>query len=141
MKTARTDAELDRLLPEMDDSLLSEGLPLYLRPQECFKKFYGSVHDKDGRQQLFDPIMGWFVKRYGYDAMDWDRVIGRFPVRVRGGVYLVQAPLVLEETVIKLTDRIEGLPQEIRNTFTLEEFETLGNEIVGPTFSYLSLYT
>ena len=49
MKTARTDAELDRLLPEMEDCLLSEGLPLYLRPQECFKKIYGSVHDKDGR--------------------------------------------------------------------------------------------
>ncbi|MFL6427264.1 MAG: HEPN domain-containing protein [Acidobacteriaceae bacterium] len=141
MNKALTETELAKSLITMDDSLIAEGVPLYLRPQECFKNLYGSVRDQDGRKDLFDPITLWFVRKYGYSAMEWDQVIGRIPVLLRGCVYMVQVPLVTEETLIEVKDRVEGLPAEVRDSLTDEESGGLLHEVLQPALSYAKLYT
>src|SRR5580692_7562340 len=70
-------ANLDARLAGLDKELVSAGIPLKYRPLDCFKSLYGSVPDGPRRAQLFDPVIEWYLKKYG-DAARWDGIIARF---------------------------------------------------------------
>jgi HEPN domain-containing protein len=141
MQKPLSETELASRLPVIDDELRAQGMPLHLRPLECFTHVYGSVQDNDGRKQLFDPITLWFVQRYGSKAMEWDGVIGRVPVILRGVLYLLSVPSFSQETLVEVIDQVEGVPNEVRNSLTREEYESLVHEMFGPAHSYGQLYT
>lgn len=86
---------MDVQLADLDREFVAAGIPLKYRPLDCFKRLYGSVPNGPQRTQLFDPIIEWYLKKYG-DAVRWDGVIARFPISIRGIVYLGQARFVGE---------------------------------------------
>jgi HEPN domain-containing protein len=139
MATQLPDGELHLCLIKLDAELSALGLPLRFRVMRCFNSLYGSVPDGELREKLFEPITSWYLDKYGEQAQ-WDGVIGRIPVLLRGAVYLVRVPFVLTDTVIRFTDRFEGLPQEIASTFSPEEFDLLGRQVAGSTLSFQKLY-
>lgn len=140
MATQLPDGELHLRLIKLDAELSELGLPLRFRVMRCFNSLYGSVPDGELREKLFEPITSWYLNKYGEKAQ-WDGVIGRIPVLLRGAVYLVCVPFVLEDTIINFTDRFEGLPQEIASTFSGQEFDLLGRQVAGPTLAFQKLYT
>jgi HEPN domain-containing protein len=95
--------------------------------------------DGELRCRLFDGVTIWFINRYG-DRAIWDGILGRIPVILRGDVYLVQVPYVTGDTLVKLTDRFEELPQKIAEEFTSHEFEELGGKIGAGSEAFYSLY-
>lgn len=140
MVTKLSDKELHLRLTELDAELASLGFPLRFRPMRFFQAIYGAVPDGGLRHELFDPITLWFIERYGNQAK-WDGIIGRIPVQLRGEVYLLQVPCVTQDTMVKLTERLENLPPEMAPTFTTEEFNELAHKIFGGTSSFFKLYT
>jgi hypothetical protein len=139
MHSKLTDKELDLHLTHMDLELNSQGLPLRFRALQCFKSLHGPVPDGPLREALFEPILVWFSTRYG-DRVNWDGVIGRVPVILRGDVYLVQVPLVKEDAIINFTDRFEGLAPNVAESLLREEFEELGRKVGGATLAFMKLY-
>lgn len=77
-----TDTSIGTKLQTIDDELTNAGIPLRYRPLECFKRLYG-VADMGRREQLFDPLVRWYLAKYGEQAQ-WNGVIGRCPVLIRG---------------------------------------------------------
>jgi HEPN domain-containing protein len=139
MVTALSEAALDVVLTQIDEAFEREGEPLRFRPVEALKTIYGDVADGPVRNQIFGEIVRWFWTRYG-KQIEWDGIIGRIPVLLRGKLYLVQVPFVETETLQKLTDRFEGLPVDIAESFTFEEFNELGRKITAATDAVSRLY-
>jgi len=96
-----------------------------LRPLEAFKSLHGSVPDGELRNSLFAPIAAWFIQKYGKRA-EWDGVVARIPMLIRDNVYLLAVPFIAGDAVLRFTDFIEGLPQEIEKSMTPEEFKMWG---------------
>jgi HEPN domain-containing protein len=114
-------ANLDVQLADLDKELVSAGVPLKYRPLDCFKRLYGSVPDGPRRNQLFDPVIEWYLKNYG-DAARWDGIIARFPIFIRGVVYLGHARFAGEEEILApFEEGIEGLPKDLTESLTPEE--------------------
>lgn len=134
-----TEEELNSRLSDLDSKLLTQGVPLRLRPLQSFKAIYGAMPDSELRNALFSAIAGWFVRKYGNSAV-WDGVVGRIPIIIRGEIYLVVVPYTSGDTALKLTDQIEGLPQVIVDTFTSEEFETCARTVAALSLALYKLY-
>ena len=132
--------DLEKRLGVLDAEFKARGLPLKYRPLQAFKDLYGTLPDGPERVGLFDPITRWFITKYGESA-HWDGVIGRIPVLVRGSVYLVLVPFSVGDTVARLTDHIQDLPDDIAATLTEEEFEILARKVGGATTNFRTLYT
>jgi hypothetical protein len=94
-----------------------------LRPLEAFKVLHGSIPDGERRNSLFAPIAAWFIERYGTRAQ-WDGVVARVPFLIRGNLYLLAVPFITADTALKLTDFVEGLPQDVADGLTPEEMGT-----------------
>jgi HEPN domain-containing protein len=139
VKTFTKDELAARLKP-LDEELKAQGIPLRFRPLECFKKLYGPLPDGDVRKKLFDSVTMWFLDCYG-ERVQWDQVLGRIPVLVRGELYLVDIPFVGEDAVVKLTDRIQGLSKEIAESFSQEEFSELAAKVAAAAEALNKLYT
>jgi len=139
MKTFTKDELAARLKP-LDEEMKAQGTPLRFRPLECFKRLYGPLPDGDLRKGLFDSVTLWFLDRYGARA-EWDQVLGRIPVLARGELYLVDVPFVSEDTLVKLTDRIEGLSKEVAESFSPDEFRELAAKVTAATEALNKLYT
>jgi hypothetical protein len=134
-----TPEELDLRLCRLETEFVAQALPLRYRPLQSFKTIYGDVPDGPLRNALFEAIGSWFRGRHGERAV-WDGVIGRIPIFLRGDVYLVQVPSTIGDATVRLTDRIEGLPEDIAVTFTPEEFGNLGRKITGTSLAFQKLY-
>ena len=131
-------ANLDFQLADLDKELVSAGIPLKYRPLDCFKRLYGSVPDGPRRTQLFDPINEWYLKNYG-DAVRWDGVIARFPIFIRGVVYLGQARFAGEEEIMApFEEGIEGLPKDLVGSLPPEEKRPIMEKL---TFGSRNLYS
>jgi hypothetical protein len=126
-------------LAEIDKQFSEHAMPVRLRPLEAFKLIHGAVPDGELRNSLFAPIAGWFIQRYGKRA-EWDGVVARIPMLIRGNVYLLVIPAVTSETAVRLTDYIEGLPQEIAESMTHEEFQVWGEKAMLATSSVYKIY-
>lgn len=113
-------ADLLSRLHDIDKQLANRSMPIRLRPLEAFKVLYGSVPDGERRDSLFAPIAAWFIELYG-DRVRWDGVVARVPILVSGNLYLLAVPFTSTNTMLKLTDFIEGLSQEVADSLTPEE--------------------
>jgi hypothetical protein len=61
------------------------------------------------------------LKKYG-EAVRWDGVIARFPILIRGVVYLGQARFVGEEEALApFEEGIKNLPKDIAQALTAKE--------------------
>src|ERR1700686_4995885 len=136
-----TKEDLAAKLDPLELDWIRQGLPLKRRAAESFKRIYGSVLDEHGRKNLFDDITLWYIEKYGSEAMEWDGIIGRIPVQLRGELYLVRVPFVTETTLVKFTDRFENLPSAIADSLTPEEFDLLGRRVSSATLGWQSIYT
>jgi HEPN domain-containing protein len=132
-------AVLDSRLRDLDREFRSQGIPLRYRPLACFKSLYGTNHAAPEREALFNPVAAWFHKEYG-EQVAWDGVIGKFPVFLRGEVYLVSVPFTSADAIVKLTDRIEGFSSVKSGPLMQDEFEDLGRVVAGMTPNVQSLY-
>ncbi len=133
-------ANLDAQVTELDKELVSAGTPLKYRPLDCFKRLYGSVPDGPRRAQLFDPVIEWYLKKYG-DVVRWDGVIARFPIFIREAVYLGQARFVGEEEVLaSFEEGIEGLPKGLAQSLTPEEKRPIMEKLTFGSRSFYSLH-
>ena len=130
----------EKSLQELDDELKGWGVSVHLRPLECFKRLHGPVHCKARRKELFDPIILWYRGKYGA-AAEWDGVVGRFPLLIRNEVYIGLARFIEEgEALVDLTEDIEGLPNEIAGSLSLEEFRPVAERQANANSSFRSLY-
>lgn len=130
----------DRQLEDVDNELASAGVPLRYRPLDCFKQLYGSVPEGQRRQDLFDPIMEWYLRKYG-DAVRSDGVVARFPILIRGIVYLGQARFVAEgEILASFEDGIEDLPKNIARSLSPEELRPVMEKLTFGSRNVYSLY-
>jgi HEPN domain-containing protein len=133
-------AKFENQLAELDKELLSAGVPLKFRPLDCFKRLHGSVPDGPRRAQLFDPIVEWYLKKYG-DAARWDGIIGRFPIFIRGAVYLGRARFVGEEEVVApFGQGVEGLSEDLARSLTSEEKRPVMEKLTFGSRNYYSLH-
>jgi HEPN domain-containing protein len=133
-------ANLDVQLADLDKELVSAGIPLKYRPLDCFKSLYGSIPDGPGRAQLFDPVIEWYLKKYG-DPVRWDGIIARFPILVRDVVYLGQARFVGEEEVMApFEEGIEDLPKDLAQSLTPEEKRPIMEKLTFGSRSFYSLH-
>ena len=133
-------ANLDVQLADLDKELVSAGVPLKYRPLDCFKRLYGSVPDGPRRNQLFDPVIEWYLKNYG-DAVRWDGIIARFPIFIRGVVYLGHARFVgEEETLAPFEEGIEGLPKDLAESLTPEEKRPIMEKLTFGGRNFYSLH-
>lgn len=133
-------ANLDVELADLDKELVSAGIPLKYRPLDCFKRLYGSVPDGPRRAQLFDPVIEWYLKKYG-DAARWDGVIARFPIFIRGVVYLGQARFAGEEEMLAPFDEgIEDLPKDLAESLTPDEKRPIMEKLTFGSRSSYSLH-
>lgn len=131
---------LDAQLADLDKELASAGIPLKYRPLDCFKRLHRSVPDGPQRAQLFDPVIEWYLKQYG-DAVRWDGVIARFPILIRGAVYLGQARFVGEEEVLApFEEGIEGLPKDRAQSLTEDEKRPIMEKLTFGSRSFYSLH-
>lgn len=111
-----------------------------LRPLECFKKLHGPVNNKARRKELFDPIVLWYVAKYGAAAI-WDGVIGRFPLIIRGELYLGVARFVEEgEVLVDFREEVEGLPEAVAGSLSVEEFRPIAERMTNANSGFRSLY-
>jgi HEPN domain-containing protein len=131
--------ELNSRLEVIDAELQAQALPLKYRPLESFKSIHGDVPDGPLRGSLFDSIAAWYQDRYGKRAAP-DGTIGRIPLLLRGEVYLLLVPLTEGDTVVRLIDQIDGLPEELGATLSREEFEAIGRKAAGATLNFQKLY-
>jgi hypothetical protein len=131
--------ELGLRLTHIDAQLLERGTPLKHRPLEAFKAIYGTISDGELHNSFFEPVVAWFIEKYGESAK-WDGVIGRGPIIIRGHVYLIAFPFTSGDACLRLTDHIENLPQNIRETFTAEEFKDVGRKAAGAMLFFGNLY-
>lgn len=116
-------ADLFSRLHDIDEQFTKSSVPIRLRPLEAFKVLHGSMPDGERRNALFAPIAAWFIERYGNRAQ-WDGVVARVPFLVRGNLYMLAVPYISADTVLRLTDFIEGLSQDIIDSLTPEEMAT-----------------
>jgi HEPN domain-containing protein len=116
-------ADLLPRLRDIDEQFTKSSVPIRLRPLEAFKVLHGSIPDGERRNSLFAPIAAWFIERYGTRAQ-WDGVVARIPFLIRGNLYLLAVPFITADTALKLTDFIEGLPQDVADGLTPEEMGT-----------------
>jgi HEPN domain-containing protein len=135
MSAVLSDAQLEHV----DRELAAAGVPLRYRTLDCFKKIYGSVPDGPRRKELFDPIIEWYLRKYG-DGVRWDGVIARFPILIRGVVYLGQARFVSEERLASFEDGIEDLPKDIVRSLSQEEVRPVTEKLTFGSRSFYSLY-
>jgi HEPN domain-containing protein len=133
------DASLRSRLAEIDKQFIEQSMPVRRRPLEAFKLLHGSVPDGERRNSLFAPIAAWFIERYGKRA-EWDGVVARIPLLLRGNLYLLAVPFVGGDAILRLTDFIEGLPQEIAETMTQEEFDVWGEKAMLAASSVYKIY-
>ncbi len=75
MNAALSDGQLE----EIDRELAATGVSLRYLALDSFKKTYGSVQDDTERERLFDPIIAWYLSKYG-NSVRWDGVIARFVI-------------------------------------------------------------
>ncbi|HMG86738.1 MAG TPA: HEPN domain-containing protein [Terracidiphilus sp.] len=133
-------ANLDLQLEDLDKEFLSAGIPLKYRPLDCFKRLYGSVADASQRARLFDPVIEWYLNKYGDEAR-WDGIIARFPIFIRGVVYLGQAQFVAEEEVMTpFEEGIEGLSADLARSLTSEEKRSVMERLTLGSRSFYSLH-
>ena len=123
MKNQSPSTDLPSRLREIDEQFANRSVPIRLRPLEAFKLLHGSIPDGELRSSLFAPIAAWFIERYGARAK-WDGVVSRVPLLIRGNLYLLAVPFIAVDTALKLTDFVEGLPQDIARSLTPEEMAT-----------------
>jgi len=122
-----TGSSLNTRLEDIDKQFVEHAVPVRLRPLEAFKLIHGSVPDGELRNSLFAPIAAWFIERYGKRA-EWDGVVARIPMMIRGDLYLLAVPFIASDATLRLTDFIEGLPPEIAESMTQEEFAVWGEK-------------
>lgn len=131
---------LDAQLADLDKEFVAAGTPLKYRPLDCFKRLYGSVPDGPQRTQLFDPVIEWYLKKYG-DAVRWDGVIARFPISIGDIIYLGQARFVGEQEVLApFEDGIEGLSRDLAQSLTPEEKRLIMEKLTFGSRSFYSLH-
>jgi HEPN domain-containing protein len=124
----------------LDEEFLAAGVPLRYRPLDCFKKLYGSVPDGAQRNQLFDPLIEWFLKKYG-DSVRWDGVVARFPILICGAIYLAQARFVVKgEVLANFQDGIEQLSGEVAGSLSPEEKRPILEKLTLGTRGFYSLH-
>jgi len=128
-----------RLLTAIDAQLSGRSVPRKYRALTALKALYGAVADDALRNSLLEPIVFWFIEKYG-DNVKWDGVIGRGPIVIRGNVYLIAFPFTSGDAYLKLTDHIENLPQKVQETFTEEEFKDVGRKAAGAMMHFGTLY-
>jgi HEPN domain-containing protein len=130
----------NRSLEELDEELKDAGTPLRYRPLDCFKKMFGSVPDGTRRQELFDPIIEWYIGQYG-DAARWDGIVARFPISIGGVVYLGRVRFVAEgEVLANFEDEIEDLPKDIARSLSPEEMRSALEKLTFGSRNFHSLY-
>lgn len=130
---------LEAKLQMIDDELANAGMPLRYRPLECFKRLYG-VAKEEHRERLFDPLMQWYLTKYGEEA-HWDGIIGRCPILIRGKVYLGVARFSASaETVVSSRDQVEDLSDEIANSLTESESKTVAEKLMNANLELRTLY-
>lgn len=132
--------EIIARLTVLDKELKDRGIPLHLRPLECFKKLFDPVSDVDIRSRIFDFLTSWLIENYGDRAL-WDEVVRRVPILVRGDVYLLQVPFVAQDTAVRVTDCIEELADAIRENLSREELQGLMERATFASEEVLKLYT
>jgi HEPN domain-containing protein len=126
-------------LQKLDDELASTGVPLRYRPLECFKKLYGAVGN-ERREELFDPLVQWYLAKYG-DEAQWDGIIGRCPILIRGKVNLGLARFsAAAETVVNWRDQIEDLPESIAMSLTEAERNAISEKLMVANLELRTLY-
>jgi HEPN domain-containing protein len=136
MNGSASDAQLENI----DNELTSAGVPLRYRPLDCFKKLYGSVPDGPQREKLFDPITEWYLKKYG-EAVRWDGVIARFPILIKGVVFLGQARFVAEQEILApFEEGIEGLSKDLAQRLIPEEKRPIMEKLTFGSRSFYSLH-
>ena len=131
--------DLDSRLAEIDKQFVEQAMPIRLRPLEAFKLLHGSFPDGELRNSLFAPIAAWFTQQYGKRA-EWDAVVARIPVLIRDNVYLLAVPFITGDAVLRFTDFIEDLPQEIAESMTPEEFKVWGERGMLITSAVHTIY-
>jgi hypothetical protein len=138
-QTGTTGSLLPSRLEDIDKQFVEHAMPVRLRPLEAFKLLHGSVQDGELRNSLFGPIIAWFTQRYG-DRAQWDGIVARVPILLRGNLYLLAIPFITSGTALQLTDYIEDLPQEVPETMTREEFSAWGEKAMLAAFSVYKIY-
>jgi len=134
-----TKEQLSLRLTEIETQLSGRGIPRKYRALEAFKALYGEVSDGVMRNSLLEPVFFWFLEKYGESAK-WDGVIGRGPIIIRGSVYIIAFPFTSGDACLKLTDYIENLPQNVRETFTEEEFKDVARKATSAMLHFGTLY-
>ncbi len=124
----------------VEAELKAAGVPLRYRPLDTFKRFYGSLADGPERVKLFDPINAWYLGKYG-NAVAWDGVVARFPILVKGVVYLAQSRFIERgEVVVDFQETIEGLPPDIVVALSMEEKRLILEKLALSNRSFRSIY-
>ena len=127
------------LLEAEDDALSQQGVPLRYRPLECFTKLYGAVPDGPARDVLFDPIIQWYLEKYG-EAVRWDGILGKFPIVIKGAVYLGLARFVGKGTFVRdWRDGVEGLPPSVAESVSRDEFRLIAERLTLGSNAYAHL--
>lgn len=130
----------EKQFEDLDNELIAAGVPLRYRPLDCFKKLYGSVPDGPQRDELFAPLISWYLKKYG-DAVRWDGIVARFPVLIRGVVYLGQARFVgAGEVLANFQEGIEQLPDEVVRSLSPEEKRPILEKLTFGARGFASLH-
>lgn len=133
-------AGTEKQIEDIDIELLAAGVPLRYRPLDCFKRLYGSVPDGARRNELFEPLIDWYLKKYG-DAVRWDGVVARFPILIRGVVYLGQARFVGEgEVLANFQEGIEQLPDDVARSLSPEERRPILEKLTFGSRGFSSLH-
>jgi HEPN domain-containing protein len=123
-----------------DEVLSKQGVPLRYRALDCFTKLYGAISDGPAREVLFEPIISWYLGKYG-TAARWDGVVGRFPILIKGSVYLAAPQFVRKGTVVRdWKESIENLPGPIASSVSLDEFRHIAERLSISSTSYAHLY-
>jgi HEPN domain-containing protein len=112
-------------IEQIDYELIARGIPLILRPLKAFHETSG----KSGGQgsialEAFDEIADWYAQKYGSKAL-WDGTIGVQPLVIRGMVYFAKIPFIEKSTVLRVTDQIEGITEDVARSLTEDEIKYL----------------
>lgn len=92
-----THTATEKQIEDLEEELLGAGVPLRYRPLECFQE---TLRIRSGRLSAQSTIRSpdeWYLKTYG-EAVRWDGIVARFPVLIRGVIYLGQARFVERAT-------------------------------------------
>jgi HEPN domain-containing protein len=130
----------EKQFEDLDNELIVAGVPLRYRPLDCFKKLYGAVPDGPRRDEWFDPLIGWYLRKYG-DAVRWDGIVARFPILIRGVVYLGQARFVgAGEVLANFQEGIEQLSDEVASSLSPEEKRPVLEKLTFGARGFTSLH-